>query len=821
MTEAAELVVTLRGADVGLSALLRRIEGDLAKSDRAAIKAEQGAVQLAQAHVRLATAAERLSQAENQTAASTQRLAQSTAQTEAAQNRAAITALRLAREQEKVAQASSKSGVGALPRTFAGLTTEVQSAAAGMLSFGAALGAASALAQSFNDAIDFKANLDATNASVAIQLNGIRDSGAVFAEAQAYGDKYKLTQQEIADTVQASVGIFRSSRASVEDTFGVLQRLTVLAPGKSIADAAFSVRELASGDITSIAEQFNISRTKAYEMRDAINSGKDVVAVLAQFLDQSGVSMDALRLKTEGVLGAQRDLARATEELQLAQAAFATGPGLSILQAQIDVTRGATRLLTGEFGEMAASLQLATGNNDPLANIIASMLRGGQAASDYTDELARGTSGGTEWAAAQNQAATAANGMSAAIQTAAQTLAEEADKKALSAQKAQDLLIVQDNLARIGASVAAGFVTSAQAAAFLANQYGITTAQAEALISAQARLAGGQARLASQAAQTRNLATPGFNAPGRQGADESTVFATIKTTQATILQEEKKAEAARLKAAKTGGGARVSQEQKTQQQLASTVSDYQSKIAQIEKDGLIKRQAAENSLRQAQLSGRAGFYASLANIDDNALRQDLSARYEQAAAAAAQIAQTQGADAAQAYLEASQKAIEGEAAIQGQIADAKKAGNDGQAAYLEGVLKLQQAANAEELRQIQEKGSAIAAEQAAQYAQAEQQYAEHLERMGGIAAAKGVTLASTLPGATGGTSGGAPSAATVAGKPTAVVDIATPAAVDAQTGRLEGKLSEVVAELQAVKSEVAAVKNAVNNSRQSRATAGG
>jgi hypothetical protein len=261
----------------------------------------------------------------------------------------------------------------------------------------------------------------------------------------------------------------------------------------------------------------------------------------------------------------------------------------------------------------------------------------------------------------------------------------------------------------------------------------------------------------------------------------------------------------------------VATEQKSQQQLASTVQDYQAKIAQIEQDGLSKRRDAENSLRQAQLSGRAGFYASLANIDDGALRADLSSRYEQAAQAASAIAQTQGADAAQAYLEASQQAIQGESAIQGQIADAKKEGNDGQAAYLEGVLQLQRAANAEELRQIQEKGSAVANAQAAQYAQAESQYAEHLDRMGAIAAAKGVSLSSAVPVAPGGTATAAP---TKSGAQV-VEDVATPPAIDAMNGSLGSKLDAVVAAVRDVSSRVGAVETAVNGLKRSGAFAGG
>lgn len=830
MTDAAELVVTLRGADVGLSALLRRIEADLARSDAAAIKAERGAVQLAGAHVRLATSAERLSQAENQTAASTQRLAQTTAQTEAAQSRAALAALRLEQAQLKVGQAASGSGVGALPRTFAGLTTEMQGAAAGMLSFGAALGAASALAQSFADAFTFKAALDATTTSINIQLQGVRESGQVWSEASAFASKYKLTQQQTTEAIQASVGVLRASKAPLTDVLGVLARLQVLSPEQSLSEAALAVKGLASGDIVSLVGRFEVSRDAANQMKNEIAGGADAVTVLSKFLDDSGIGMGALEAGATGAAGKIRDAAVAAEELKLAQAEFANGPGMLLLQAQIEVTRGATRALTTDWQAMGGALGAALADPvGPLALLAQTLGISATQAQAYAAQIRdtdaaqqSATSGGTQWAAATVQAGDASLTATQALQNEnAATLISETNTKALSQAKLD--LAAQAQAAANGVLVS-GANINAEAARLAASSSLVDQLTAAylrlAIASGQAQAAADKAagaeRLAGQKAQTRDLSgSIGFNAPGRQGNTD--VLGTIKATQATIAQEEKKSEADRLKIKKGGGAARVSEEVKSQQQLASTVSDYQAKIAQIEKDGLVKRQQAENSLRQAQLSGRAGFYASIANIDDNALRSDLSARYEQAAQAATAIAQTQGADAAQAYLEASQKAIEGESQIQGQIASAKKEGNAGQASYLEGVLKLQQAANAEELRQIQEKGSAVANELNTQYATAEKDYAAHLDRMGGIAAAAGVTLASTVPG----TSGATPPVAAATGKPQAVVDIATPAAVDAQTGRLEGKLSEIVAGVQAVADRVRAVESAIGGLRRSGAFAGG
>lgn len=473
----------------------------------------------------------------------------------------------------------------ALPRTFAGFTDEVAGAAAGMLSFGAVLGAGQQAIESFQQAFDFKANLDATTASINIQLQGVRDSGQVWNEAAAYAQKYKLTQAETTSTVQASIGILRSSKSSIEETFGVLQRLTVLAPGKTIEDAAFSVRELASGDIMSIADQFNISRQKAYEMRDAIANGADVVSVLSGFLDQSGVSMDSLKVKTEGALGAQKDLAIAQEQMKLAQAELAAGPGLAILNTQIEVVRGATRLLSGDFQSMGASLTEVGHGGSAQFNGIAQafgvsrrelelLTQGLQqyqklAADSRGDAQARSSRGGNrifadgaaardqEAAATQNQAnadaqaaqraeehATASTKVADAAAASGAEIAKELEKKQQNTAQTELLKQAQTDLAALGGSVAGGMQTAGQAALALASKYNIAYAEALKLINAQAALAGasGQARLNAQAAQTRTLGTANAASPGRTSAgsgDVDSVVAMQKATQDAAIAQRK------------------------------------------------------------------------------------------------------------------------------------------------------------------------------------------------------------------------------------------------------------------------------------------
>ncbi len=72
----------------------------------------------------------------------------------------------------------------------------------------------------------------------------------------------------------------------------------------------------------------------ANQMKKEIQGGADAVAVMNKFLGDTGIGMDVLATRTTGAMGAMKDLAKAQEDLQLAQAQFAQGPGMLLLQTQ-------------------------------------------------------------------------------------------------------------------------------------------------------------------------------------------------------------------------------------------------------------------------------------------------------------------------------------------------------------------------------------------------------------------------------------------------------------------------------------------------------
>lgn len=177
-------------------------------------------------------------------------------------------------------------------------------------------------------------------------------------------------------------------------------------------------------------------------------------------------------------------------------------------------------------------------------------------------------------------------------------------------------------------------------------------------------------------------------------------------------------------------------------------------------------------------------------------------------------------------MDAATKAIEGQSRIQQHIDEANKKGDNGQAEYLTGVLALQVAADNKRLENVIAAGSAISNAQASQWAQEEQAYGAHLDKLLATYAQK--TGGKGIPGispppATGGTSSGGvtsaapvPAAAPAPGTAQPVIDIATPAAVDQQTGQLLGAINNLGAGLATIADRVSAVERAVGSLKGSR-----
>jgi hypothetical protein len=387
--------------------------------------------------------------------------------------------------------ALAKEGVGAVSTQLGGLITPLTLATAGF-------GAATAAVASFSEAFKFKAQLDQNTASIRAQLTGVRDSTQVFNQAAAFAEKYKLTQEETTTAIQASVPLLRQSKASLTDVLTVLSQLQVLKPEQGLQGAAFALAELEGGQSRSLATRFNIPIAKATEMKNEIQKGGDAVQILGKYLDDAGIGATALETRTKGAAGALNDLAIAQERLKLAQADFAQGPGLVILQGRIRTTQDATKLLQGDIRGLNDIIKdTGIGALNPLLGSIQSynsyVLNAGRNALVWTGAIKDTSAAAQEQTDIEEIRAQRINASTAATQQSSDALSKEAKEKLDSSIASAQLSQEQAQLDLDSRRAAQGLLGAGDQALILAKKYGIATGQAQFLINAQQQLSNATA----------------------------------------------------------------------------------------------------------------------------------------------------------------------------------------------------------------------------------------------------------------------------------------------------------------------------------------
>jgi hypothetical protein len=215
-------------------------------------------------------------------------------------------------------QAGTGAGAAVLPRTFAGFTRQGALEALGGLGVATGLGEiAGQLRNVAQQGHAARAAIDSTTASLGVQLGSVQRASEIWSEGAAFAERYKITQQDLAEALTSSAQIIRTSTSSTEDLLSVLGRLQVLNPAEGFKGAAFALAELASGDIVSLNERFRIGRDAAHDMADEIRGGADAVAVLGRYLESAGITDRALETSLAGAAGESRAWARAMEDLSL------------------------------------------------------------------------------------------------------------------------------------------------------------------------------------------------------------------------------------------------------------------------------------------------------------------------------------------------------------------------------------------------------------------------------------------------------------------------------------------------------------------------
>lgn len=445
-------------------------------------KAEQAATRYAKALTQVALA-------DAKTATEEQRLAVQTANAARAQIQAEGAALRLANAQSKAASGSSFAS-----QTASAFKGQILSMVGPLAVATAALGTLKAGLDLAEEGFKLKAGLDSTRAAIDQQISSFRNSGQVFREGQVFADRYKITQAELSSTLQASIPILRNSSSSTTDLLNTISLLQATTPEKPISEAARALRELATGDVTTIKELFNVSAKDALTMKNAIAAGGDPVQVLAQYLKDSGASMTLLDQRTQGATGKMNELAVETEKFTLALGGASGGPGLALLNARLDLTRGSTRLLSGDFTTFGKSItsSVADGQSGLLSffNVLQPFAQLVQRLPGYQQLGTQATVQGT---GAYDAQIAAIRGNIGASQLYGGVLSAETQKKLDSQIVTAQLAQEQAQLDADSRRAAAGLLGAGDQALVLAQKYGIAVDQAQFLINAQQRLSNATA----------------------------------------------------------------------------------------------------------------------------------------------------------------------------------------------------------------------------------------------------------------------------------------------------------------------------------------
>lgn len=216
------------------------------------------------------------------------------ARTAAAQDRAAQSALRRAAAEQRAAR-QGRGGLGpALPRTFAGFTPEGLGAlkgvgASALGGFGVGLGLDAAIGGAVGAG---QQALQARQTANALRI--------AAGEQQRFNDAVAIARRNqllfggsLQENQAALIGLANISRqtgVALSEIDSVVNQLKAADPAATFEDAQIALREFASGDVTSIAERFELPRKSLNAIIQAAPDAATRIKLLSDLLTQQGYS---------------------------------------------------------------------------------------------------------------------------------------------------------------------------------------------------------------------------------------------------------------------------------------------------------------------------------------------------------------------------------------------------------------------------------------------------------------------------------------------------------------------------------------------------
>lgn len=293
------------GKATELSDKLDKATASQGKGSAAATKLQAELDKVSASALRTATAIERKEIAIQKASNGMQRLAQDAQRTANALKEEAQEITKSGTSMQVLATSHATAGQG-----MAGLVTKIGGLAA-------AFGGLAVVAGKAAEGFTLGAELDQSRRMLGTLFQDVERGNKVYADAIKWGAQYGYTQKEIASATASAAGIIRTSTATTEKSLEVIARLGTLNPAEGIEGAVVAIKELASGDIVSLAERFNVSKDAARAMKDEIAAGADPIMVLDKALANMGVTAEVLSNRMEGPNGALLRNKQAMESVTL------------------------------------------------------------------------------------------------------------------------------------------------------------------------------------------------------------------------------------------------------------------------------------------------------------------------------------------------------------------------------------------------------------------------------------------------------------------------------------------------------------------------
>lgn len=774
MTVVSELTVELEGREVGLGALLTKVDAQTQKAADSAIRLQQQYARLAQSQGNTAGATSILSSALTNNGGASERALVGVA-TQLERTRAGSAGL-----------GQTVAGLGGqlsqLGGTVGGLAGQIGNLAGSFGTLGT-IGAVIGIGKIGLDLAQTGANADLVRQrfdGLAAAAGTTGDALLAALRAASGGEINNLNLElaanraqllGVADSAQEfsvlmNIARDRAQQMGISTTQAFNDLVTGLGRGSALILDNLGI----TVSVTEANEAYAASLGKSAK---SLTEAEQKQALINAVLTQGQASLNA----TGGAIDSNAAaFTRAGAAIQ--NTGNAIGAGLSTVLAP--AATGLARLLEGTSGLSEAAHALSVNwqagvasNNAYIAAIQAGATDAEAAAARtaaYNAEVAALSSG---WTAAGGaiiesstavtdieqqrieamnaaQAATAAATAAVAEHTAA--LDEEAGKALLSAANADELAIKKQELAQAAQAAAQAVLDGGGNIEAEAGRLAASSSLVDQLTAAYIRLAQAQGAAGAAAASNRvpadaqramGIAQQNAAALERQRVLSSSLanaerdLAAARNIYGASSQQAYEAETRVLKARQStqnkggGGGGRVPQAEKERRQLLTDEQKYQDKQDDLERDHADRRLAilqkyydearqAAAAFAQGQLDSAASFYDALGDVASNKIQQQASAEYE----AAVQEAAALGGEAGRRYLEEKERVILARAKRQAEIEQAEQAGDKDKAEYARGVDAKYRAAEDAKLQAIKDGGDQAAAERDAALAEEDARYAE-------------------------------------------------------------------------------------------------